>query len=151
MSDKYDSAQDTEDHKKAVKHFMGVVIIKLSKRGLDHDNSKLEPPEKETFDEFTPLLKTLEYGSQEYKDALKNMGVALNHHYENNSHHPEHFENGINGMSLIDLLEMFCDWQAAFLRMGNGSFEESLEINRTRFEMSDQLYQIFLNTLNELW
>ena len=44
--------------------------------------------EKELFDKWTPILKTLEYGSEEYKDSLKNLKVALDHHYENNSHHP---------------------------------------------------------------
>ena len=147
----YDSTQDTMNHKKDVGHFMANVILNLSKRREVHDNSKLVEPEKSIFDEFTPKLRDTTYGSDEYKVFLKDMGVALQHHYANNSHHPEHFENGINGMSLLDLIEMFCDWCAATMRHADGDIVKSIEINKTRFEMSDQLAEIFKNTLDEIW
>ena len=146
----YDCTKDVKDHKEAVKHFMGFAIKRLSERAHAHDDSKLESPEKEMFDQFTPLLKSLEYGSDEYKKALGEMGMALKHHYDNNSHHPEHYENGIDGMSLLDLIEMFCDWQAAWLRNAKGAFEETLEYNKGRFGMSEQLFEIFTNTVTEL-
>ncbi len=147
----YDSTKDTQDHIKTVRHFMSVVIMNLSDRRNLHDRSKLESPEKEMYDEFTPRLRELTYGSDKYKATLKEMGAALKHHYENNTHHPEHFANGINGMSLLNLIEMFCDWQAAALRHADGDFDKSLEINRKRFAMSDQLYEIFVNTAKEIW
>jgi len=76
--------------------------------------------------------------------------VALKHHYENNSHHPEHYPNGINGMSLLDLIEMLADWKAAGMRHADGDMQKSLEINKKRFGMSDQLAEIFQNTIKEL-
>jgi len=85
-------------------------ILFLGARARSHDASKLEAPEKEMYDEFTPRLRALTYGSDEYKECLKEMGAALKHHYENNSHHPEHFPDGINDMSLLDLIEMLADW-----------------------------------------
>jgi len=147
----YDSTKDTTDHQEAVKHFMAVAIENLANRRMNHDASKLKSPEKEMYDKYTPLLRDSTYGSDEYKSMLQEMGPALQHHYENNSHHPEHFENGIDGMSLLDLLEMFCDWQAASLRHADGDILKSIEINRKRFGMSDQLHNIFQATLNELW
>lgn len=147
----YDSKEDTQKHVKAIQHFMSRAITNLAMRRNNHDASKLLSPEKEMFDKFTPLLRDLTYGSEKYKETLKEMSVALDHHYENNFHHPEHFEDGINGMSLLDLLEMFCDWQAASLRHTNGDFIKSIEINCERFGMSDQLCKIFMNTLAELW
>ena len=146
---KYDSEKDTREHIKAVRHFMSIATLNLAQRLQDHDASKLVYPEKEMFDKFTSLLRELTYGSDEYKDALREMGVGLKHHYDNNSHHPEHYENGINGMNLMDILEMFCDWQAAVLRHAEGDFMGSLEINRKRFNMSDQLFNIFVNTYLE--
>jgi hypothetical protein len=53
-------------------------------------------------------------------------------------------------MSLLDLIEMFCDWKAAGERHANGNFAESLNINRERFGMSPQLAEIFENTRKEL-
>jgi hypothetical protein len=45
---------------------------------------------------------------------------------------------------------MFCDWKAATQRMHDGNIRKSLEINKERFEMSEQLYKIFENTVKEL-
>jgi hypothetical protein len=112
--------------------------------------SKLEEPEKSMYDEFTPKLRAMTYGSDEYKQMLAAMGPALQHHYVNNTHHPEHYSNGVNGMSLLDLIEMLADWKAAGMRHADGSMAQSLEVNRKRFGMSDQLYEIFVNTVKEL-
>lgn len=98
------------------------------------------------FDKWTPILKALEYGSEEYKKSLEKLKVALNHHYENNSHHPEYYEDGIDGMDLFDVVEMFFDWCAATKRNKDGNIYKSLDINKDRFKMSDQLYNIMKNT-----
>jgi len=146
----YDSAPETLKHIGQVRDLLLEVIYKLSNRSVTHDASKLHPPEKECYDIYTPMLKGLTYGSDEYKATLENMGHTLQHHYQVNSHHPEHFENGVNGMSLIDLIEMLADWKAASLRHADGDILKSLEINKKRFGMSDQLAQIFENTAREM-
>lgn len=148
--DNYDSTPDTLKHIEQVQFYMAISINILLKAAFLHDKSKLEEPEKSLFDKYTPLLKATTYGSDEYKTYLKEMGEALAHHYVVNEHHPEHYKNGIDGMTLFDLVEMFCDWFAASKRHTDGSMRGSLEINRERFAMSDQLYQIFVNTLDEV-
>jgi hypothetical protein len=125
---------------------MYILVAELERRAKDHDASKLEEPEKSLFDAMTPKLKASTYGSPEYFEMLKELQPALDHHYAENSHHPEHFPNGVVGMTLIDLLEMFADWKAASLRHSTGNFKKSIEINSARFSMSDQLVQIFENT-----
>jgi len=146
----YDSTGDTLAHIGKVVSLILEAMGNLSGRAQNHDKSKLEEPEKSMYDEFTPKLRELTYGSDEYKETLKQMGVALKHHYENNSHHPEYWDNGINGMSLLDLLEMVADWKAASLRHSDGSIVESLKINKERFNISDQLYEILVNTVEEM-
>lgn len=146
----YDSTADTEAHIHEVYKDLIRIGDLLEERALKHDLSKLESPEKEAFDEATPQLKGLTYGSPEYKAATDRLGDALTHHYAVNSHHPQHYPNGINGMSLLDVIEMFCDWHAAGKRHADGNFSKSLEINRERFQMSDQLAEIFENTRKEL-
>ena len=146
----YDSFNDTLEHVQTVQRFLYEVIVELEARRERHDNSKFHEPEKPMYDEFTPKLRELVYGSDEYKECLKQMGAALAHHYAHNTHHPEHYPNGINGMSLLDLIEMLADWKAAGMRHSTGSIEKSLEINRARFGMSDQLFEIFQNTVREL-
>lgn len=146
----YDSTQDTLDHIAKVEGYLSLIADWLRARGHVHDVSKLESPEKEIFDTVTPKLRGLTYGSDEYKAAIAELGEALTHHYANNSHHPEHYANGIDGMDLLDLIEMFCDWRAASKRHADGDFAKSLEINKQRFGVSDQLANVFENTRNKL-
>jgi len=141
------SEHDTKLHQLIVNALMLSIIEALIKRTYAHDESKLESPEIEIFAKYGPKLKDTEYGSDEYKQFLAEMKPALEHHYANNRHHPEHHEAGINDMTLIDIIEMFADWIAATKRMKDwGNFYKSLAVNKTRFGMSDQLSVIFANT-----
>jgi hypothetical protein len=150
MADTYDSAPETRRHILAVQELMHQVNFELIRRAAEHDASKLREPEKSVFDEFTPKLKASTYGSDEYKDMLSKMQFALDHHYEHNFHHPEHWERGIRDMTLIDLIEMLCDWMAATKRHADGDIIKSLEINQKRFGYSDELKLILKNTVEEL-
>lgn len=141
---------DTLLHIKKVSELMSMFAIKLLERGMNHDRSKLESPEKEAFDEFTPKLKDMEYNSEEYKQALEDLKPALEHHYSVNTHHPQHFVNGIDGMNLLDIVEMFLDWRASSERQNSGNINKSIEINKERFQLSDQLANIFENTVKHL-
>ena len=78
------------------------------------------------------------------------MKPALDHHYRFNKHHPEYYADGIKGMNLIDLVEMFCDWLAATKRHKDGDIFESIKINKARFGYSGLLETIFLNTVEDL-
>lgn len=142
----YDSEADTLKHIKRVNELLLFACQDLLKRAMQHDDSKLKSPEKQKFDEMTPKLKGLTYGSDEYKKSLDELGIALKHHYANNSHHPEFYENGINDMDLLDLLEMFFDWCAATERHENGNIYTSINQNKERFKMSEQLQEVFRNT-----
>ena len=125
-------------------------MVQVVKETLDrstcHDRSKTEPPEVEVFDEFTPKLQTSTYGSDEYKGFLEAMGEGLKHHYASNRHHPEHFDNGVDDMTLVDLIEMLADWKAATERHADGDLTKSLDIQQQRFGLSDQLLKILANT-----
>lgn len=145
-----ESVKETKKHIKRVKELLSTICTKLRIRGDKHDASKLKEPEVSIFEEYTSKLKDTEYNSKEYKQYLKEMKPALDHHYKNNSHHPEYHKNGINGMSLIDILEMLADWRAATERNKNGDIKKSIEINSDRFNIDDQLKQILLNTVKEL-
>jgi hypothetical protein len=146
----YDSIEDTKTHIGRVQVHIAHMQANLDERAAVHDRSKLKEPEKPLFDEYTPKLKALTYGSDEYKAALVAMGPALQHHYATNSHHPEHYENGIAGMSLLDLVEMLADWKAAGERHADGNMLKSLEINRKRFGIDDQMFSVIVNTAKEL-
>lgn len=119
----------------------------LINRGNVHDRSKLESPEAEIFGE-APDLSSMEYNSPAYHENLKNIQVALDHHYANNNHHPQHFKNGINDMNILDVVEMLCDWAASCKNNKGGNIRQSIEANANRFNMSPQLVRILENSIS---
>lgn len=175
----YDSTQETLAHIRRVQQLLAVVCANLMARAIAHDTSKLESPEKEGFDTVTGALKGLTYGSDEYKAQLKLLQPILGHHYAVNSHHPEYygtkicegctsvpldyvgdcpkcgkndfvFKPSVGSMTLLDIVEMFCDWKAAGERHADGSIMKSIQINMDRFKINPQLCLIFENTAKEL-
>jgi len=137
---------ETQKHIENVRKFIRYMTDKLTQRGVDHDSSKLVSPEVDLFAQYTKKLSKVVYNGDEYKQFLENLKPALDHHYATNRHHPEHFQNGITDMTLIDIVEMFCDWKAATLRMNDGNLLKSIEQNAERFNIDGQLKQILLNT-----
>lgn len=145
-----DSSPATLKHQARVKELCQKFTDELMKRANVHDQSKLEQPEKELFDTHTQCLKGLTYGSDEYKKSIESLKPALDHHYSVNRHHPEFHVDGIDGMNLIDVVELLSDWKAATERHENGDLNKSFEINQKRYGISDQLLMILKNTAKDL-
>lgn len=150
MNARYDSYPETLNHISTVRKYIGAIVKRLWQRAIDHDATKLIEPEKSMYDEHAPKFRSLTYGSAEYRQSLADMGEALNHHYKHNTHHPEHYENGINGMTLLDVFEMLADWKAVTERHADGDMQKSLLINKERFGISEQLLEILQNTIKEM-
>lgn len=141
---------DTAEHISKVQTAMVQMLDNLYARATVHDASKLKEPELSGYAELQARLSEVRYGTPEYAAALEACKEPIAAHYAANSHHPQHYENGIAGMSLLDILEMFCDWYAAGQRTKGGSLKQSLEVNRTRFGADPTLAQIFENTRVEM-
>jgi len=137
----------TLEHKEQVADIMDVFAQVIRKRGLTHDNSKLEDPEFDGFVEYTPMLAQITYGSEEYQKCLDDLKPTLDAHYAKNDSHPEFFRNGIRDMNLAQIIEMLADWYASCKRQDNGNIRQSIEKNRERFGYSKDLEQIFINTV----
>lgn len=140
----------TMRHIEAVRNYIGTAITKLQLRAEGHDQSKLETPEVEIFETYTDKLRSCTYLSPEYKQYTSEMKPALDHHYAVNRHHPEFHVDGIQGMTLIDLIEMLCDWKAASMRHADGDIYISIEMNQKRFNYSDELKNIFIKTMKDI-
>lgn len=152
MQTSIDSAPDTIAHIERVQTLIQTAINNLSRRAVNHDLSKLQEPEKSAFDRLKALsLSGMAYGSEEYRACLRAEKPAIEHHYKANNHHPEFYENGMDGMSLFDVLEMLLDWKAATERMKDGGdIHASLVINVPRFKIGAQLESILANTMREM-
>lgn len=141
----FDSEASTLHHIRKVQENLNKFAATLLERGEKHDASKLGPEEKPGFDRETQLLKELELNTPAYKESLERLKTTLSHHYKNNSHHPEFYaEHGVGDMSLVDIVEMVCDWQAAAERGKLGICD--LESQFVRFKFDPQLSNIFRQT-----
>ncbi|HRZ18594.1 MAG TPA: DUF5662 family protein [Methanofastidiosum sp.] len=141
---------ETMKHKILLSRILNRFAKIIADRAEAHDQSKLEDPEFSLFSKWTPALAKMTYGSKEYEEALTQLKPALEHHYANNRHHPEHFKNGIHDMNILDILEMFVDWYCASKRHNDGNIRKSIEINKTRFNFSEELATIFENSIELL-
>ncbi len=141
---------ETHRHIRRVQGLLGLLAADLIRRAAAHDASKLAEPERSVFEEFTSKLRGTTYGSDEYKGYLAAMKPALEHHYASNPHHPEHYPDGIRGMSLLDVVEMLADWKAATERHADGDLGRSIELNQKRFGYSDDLKAVLSNTARSL-
>lgn len=118
-------------HKEIVQENMHDLIAMLQKRSLRHDRSKWLDDEFDGFAELDSVEAFKKFGTPEYKGLIENnAGIKL--HYERNTHHPEHFTDGINGMSFLDIVEMVVDWKSACETYGN-DFLKSLDYSIKRF------------------
>lgn len=140
----------TMRHIEAVRNYLVTCVNIILDRSIYHDQSKLGSPEVEIFEEYTPKLRDCTYGSEEYGSYLKEMKIALDHHYCNNRHHPEYHAYGIDSMNLFDILEMLIDWKAASMRHNDGDIHKSIQINKKRFEFSDEFAGMLSRTIDAI-
>jgi len=68
---KDNSQLKTMRHIETVRNYLNAVIFNLLHRQVHHDQSKLQPPELEIFDEYTRKLRGMTYGSiAKYKNMV---------------------------------------------------------------------------------
>lgn len=138
----------TEGHIHNVQKLLNKFADVLKQKGETHDQSKLEEPEVYGWAAMD-LEPHYEYGSYEYYDKLRRFSEVFNHHYKVNSHHPEHFVNPEYEMTLIDMVEMLCDW---FAYKQDVSINEGIKLIKEqcdRFKFSDTIKSLLINTYKE--
>lgn len=144
--------KDNYDHKRTVLSIISKICNDLLERGINHDNSKIEDYELYYFAE-TDRMKDVKFGDDSYKIRIKDinqpLGKALIHHYAYNRHHPEFHENGISDMNLCDLVEMLVDWIASMRCHSHKDVNSSMLFCKERFNISDQLFNVLKNTVNQ--
>lgn len=141
------SIEKTLFHKARVSELLSSAAMELLQRGAVHDDSKFEPIEADRLRQMDELIAregNVAFGSPEYEERKKLLGPMLTEHYRRNSHHPEHFGNGVNGMNLFDVLEMLLDWKAASER--GEAHVLGLKAGVAKYAIDAQLAEILENT-----
>lgn len=111
------------------------LALRLVQRGRVHDASKFD-----SF-EFYNLRDT----SERFKEALWC-------HHRTNSHHPEHYDDGIKRMSALDIAEMVCDCVARGQEFGTDTrqwFKDRATV-KYGFSMDDEIGKMITEYLDLL-
>ena len=118
-------------------------------RAVVHDNSKFTINEAPIFGKVFFRLRSCTFGSDEYQELLDAVEPALKYHYRKNRHHPQFYKDGVAGMNLIDLVEMFYDGKAATKKHADGDIRRSIVYNcsEKRFDFDAQLANIYWNSI----
>ena len=116
-----------------------VDAIRLLARCSVHDISKIQNTE-----EFLSLASIIDQ-----MDSLHDVSYVLSSsqqdairlHWENNSHHPEHYENP-NDMSELDIMEMACDCHARSKQYGTDLIEYIDTQQELRFHFDERHFKL---------
>jgi hypothetical protein len=127
---------------------MSTLSQEVMRRGNQHDDSKYETAEFLPYSEVIEEFERHPYGSKGREKVYASIKPAVDHHLKHNRHHPEFFADGIEGMNLVDLLEMIVDWNAATQNHPKvpGDLMTSLHIATEKYKISPQLARILYNT-----
>lgn len=145
--------RDTTQHIELVRAFIERATTQLTMRAAVHDASKFFEPERSIFRDNTANRDASPFGTDAYRLHLLRVKPALDHHYANNRHHPEYHANGVRDMTLIDLLEMVCDWMSASMKTLDGdvaAVHRAIRSNQERFGYSDDVAQLLHQTVTAL-
>ena len=141
---------DTEEYIKGhisrVRKHINTFVQLLLKRAINHDKSKLEEPEISWWKEMDKEPR-YPYGSEEYNQKIKRWDKVFKHHYKYNRHHPEHYEYGVSEMTLVDIVEMMCDWLGYKDTIAISEALKVCDEQMRRYNIPDGIRQIIFNTL----
>ena len=129
-------------HCRFVRRGLDKIRTELSERAERHDDSKLFADEFGGFSRISAHARKHAYGSPEYRQGLKDEKSVINLHYQRNSHHPEYhgeprpMDIAAIEMGFLDIIEMVCDWRAAYLAYGSkGAWGENIEKQKERYKV----------------
>lgn len=123
-------------HINQVAYLLKETARRLEARADIHDSSKFGLDEFEGFCRMDNARK-YEYGSPEY-EALVHNNNAAKIHVRTNRHHPEYWPNGLADMSLVDVIEMLCDWEIARQQRDiETDIDKTWRTRQERFNLSD--------------
>jgi hypothetical protein len=138
------------EHKIWVMYYVIRICVALLRRGILHDLSKYYLDEAESYNRWITATAGLTYGTPEYNKVRLSFVADDRLHYSRNRHHPGYYEDGIKGMTPLDLIEMVCDWMAASRRGGGRDIITSISVNKNNFGYDDTLEKKLISDVTEI-
>lgn len=135
------------EHRNKVSFMLKQIARLLEARADQHDLSKFDLEEFQGFCELDNARK-YEYGSPEY-EAVVHGNTAAKLHVSRNRHHLEYHPGGLGDMSMIDVIEMLCDWEIARQQRDTEiDIDVTWQTRQRRFDLSDE-ETVFLRNIWE--
>ncbi len=127
-------------HRAYLAEATGLIGAELERRAHVHDLSKLKDDEFAGFSRINAAARVHKFGSTEYQAGIDAERDVVDLHYLRNSHHPERAKlagqqaekerglpddatyweaHGAARMTFLDVIEMVCDWHAAWKGYGD--------------------------------
>lgn len=150
MNIEMDVLCDTILHVQEVSCGLERIASEIRQRGFSHDLTKFQDPEFSAFVSTRERFKKVNYGTPEYEMLTKEIKPAIDHHYSCNRHHTAFHSDGINDMTLIDIIEMLADWHAAERRSPDKKLIDTWAYAKKKYGINEQLGKIILNTLESM-
>lgn len=143
----YDSRKDAYKHKFNIEYvYHKLFEPMISERIETHDESKLCDPELACYNKWIPELRKVTVDDPKYAEIKQMMRKdGLEHHFQVNRHHPEHFEHGIADMNLVDFVEHILDCYAASME-SDTPFEVAMPSIMERNGYPKEIQSIVMNT-----
>ena len=113
----------------------------LRQRAIIHDNSKINNEE-----EMKALSKIIDDKTNLRDPSIQLSPIkidAVKLHWQNNSHHPEHYNTPID-MTRLDVIEMCCDWYARSMQYETNFTEFVIKRQNERFHFPEWMF-------SEIW
>ena len=112
-------------------------------RLIVHDDSKTRD------DEISALTSIEDKGNMENPEVLISSDSlkAIEIHWKNNRHHPEHFSDYHN-MEEVDIIEMVCDWYARSIQKETDFFNFVKTRQENRFHFDKEFFDKVIHYCN---
>ncbi|EGC28246.1 hypothetical protein DICPUDRAFT_85639 [Dictyostelium purpureum] len=122
----------------------------LKERGDLHDASKYEPPEIEPYIWLTWYHHCKHCNIDfKYPDGVEKLvKEGCDHHLHCNRHHPESHSDP-NEMSVLDIVEMVCDWSAISQELNQGSCINYVKQHISKWSFSNEKLNFIFKTITE--
>lgn len=140
------TTKSIRNHKRNVRKRMLFIADEIIKRADMHDDSKLDYPELGWLVAMDKEGRA-PYGSEAYFEKMKRWDCFFKHHYRENTHHPDHYDDKTYGMNIIDIVEMMCDVISYFDELESTKAFEIIDEQAERFGLSEELASILKATL----
>ncbi|MGL4589831.1 MAG: DUF5662 family protein [Mycoplasmatales bacterium] len=139
------------EHRKRVEKALTEIQHDIEARKQNHDLDKIENPEiYEVYNEHFPILKTIPFGTKEYKQYEADYFSNAHYLHVQNRHHFYDHRNTTTKPNLLDILEALVDIRESIKQYDEYNTESAIEVLKRKKIDQLSLAEVVENTIRYL-